>query len=324
MKFLQYFALFILSSIGINAYAFAPAWYSDYVSNFPDCAKESLCTVGVGETLNDALAGARSEVSKYFQNKIKSKTIISNSSEQKGSIAANASVDEWTQKSIAEESNEVITGLEIKKQEQVNDHFYVLLTLDRSKTAKLLKDKMEILDGENIQLINLNSRFAYPKILNNWIKLEFLKERYLLLSQIDYHPRVTKDLILDKISKLKVLKILIGASSARVSNRLNNFLLETLAPLKIIIVSKKQKPQYILNPILTTEEQYFKVEGFKKINVQLKLELVNKSNIVFGKTSALSEQVARTSGQAIEKALPEIFETVRDNLNQLSNSKLEE
>ncbi len=308
----------------MNAYAIAPAWYSDYVSNFPGCAKESLCTVGEGETLNEALTGARSEVSKYFQNKIKSKTIISNSTEQKGSIASNASIDEWTQKSIGEESNEVITGLEIKKQEQMNDHFYVLLSLDRNKTAKLLKDKMEILDGENIQLLNLNSRFTYPKILNNWTNIEFLKERYLLLSQIDYYPRVTKDLVLDKISKLKVLKILIGVTNVKVSNRLNNFLLDTLAPLKINIVSKKQKPQYILNPILTTEEQYFKVDGFKKINVQLKLELVNKSNIVLGKTSALSEQVARTSGQAIEKALPEIFETVRDNLSQLSNSKLEE
>jgi hypothetical protein len=72
------------------------------------------------------------------------------------------------------------------------------------------------------------------------------------------------------------------------------------------------------------EDQYFKVEGFKKLNVILRLELQNSSAHVLGKMSTLSEQVARTDEQAIEKALPSIKESLQDNLDQLTTIKMDD
>jgi hypothetical protein len=61
------------------------------------------------------------------------------------------------------------------------------------------------------------------------------------------------------------------------------------------------------------------VEGFKKLNVVYKLELLNAKDEVIGKMSTFSEQVARNINDAIEKAIPDIKDALENNLDQLSS-----
>ncbi|MDD4975147.1 MAG: LPP20 family lipoprotein [Bacteriovorax sp.] len=324
MKFLLVLPMFAC----LSAKAAAPDWFSDYVKVNPGCDKEYLCAVGVGATLPEALSDARSEVAKFFQNKIKSKTQVSSSSEEKsnqlGANASTGSFDEWTNKTISEETSEMISGLEIRKQEQAGDHTYVLLTLDRAKTATSLKEKIEELDTEDFQLLELNSRFAYPKMMKNLILIEALNDRYTLVSTIPLKIKVKKENLQAKIFQLKPVKMALVATGKKLPAKLNHLLVDLLSPLKVVIVSGKLAPKYTLRSEIVTEEQYLKVEGFKKLNVQFRLELLNSKSQVMGKMSALSEQVARNSDQAIEKAIPEIKETLQDNLDQLSNMKFED
>lgn len=320
MKFLLVFTVLAC----LSAQAAAPDWFSDYVKANPGCDKDYLCAVGDGETLADALSDARGEVAKFFQNKIKSKTQVSSSSEQKGTNASTGSFDEWTNKTISEETSEMISGLEIRKQEQVGGHTYVLMTLDRRKTALLLKDKIEELDTEDSQLLELNSRFTYPKMMKNLILIEALNERYTLLSEIPLKLKVKKENIQEKINKLAPVKMTLVFSGKKLPNKLNHIIVDLLSSLKVVIVTPKLSPKYTLRSEIVTEEQYLKVEGFKKLNVQFRLELLNAKSQVMGKMSALSEQVARNSEQAIEKAIPEIKEAIQDNLDQLTSMKFED
>lgn len=320
MKFLL--TLTILASL--SAQAQTPGWFSDYVKANPGCERDYLCAVGEGGTLAEALSMARSEVAKFFQNKINSKSQISSSSQQKGVNASTGSFDEWTNKTMSEETSEMIDGLEIKRQEQVGGQTYVLMALDRSKTAKLLKEKIEELDTEDSQLLELNSRFAYPKMMKNLILIEALNDRYTLLSYIPLKLKVKKADIQDKINKLKPIKMALVGNAKKLPNKLNHTLIDLLSPLKVVFVSHKLLPKYTLRFEIVTEDQYLKVEGFQKLNVQFRLELLNSKSQVMGKLSALSEQVARNSEQAIEKAIPDIKEALQDKLDQLSNMKFED
>jgi len=320
MKYLLILSTFTFLSVQ----AAAPSWFSDYVQANPGCEKELLCAVGEGDTQAEALNNARTEITKFFQVKINSKSQMSTSSEQKGALANTGTFDEWTNKTISEETSEMINGLEIRKQEQVGNQTYVLMVLDRSKSAKLLKDKIDELDTEDFQLFELNSRFTYPKILKNLALIEGLNDRYSLVSMMPIKLKVKKENIQGKINKLMPIKMALVSGSKKLPNKINHVISDLLANLKVTIVSRKLSPKYTLRSEIVIEEQYLKVEGFKKLNVQFRLELLNSKSQVLGKLSALSEQVARNSDQAIEKSVPDITEALQNNLDQLSNIKFED
>jgi hypothetical protein len=320
MKFLLAFLL--LTSVSSEAKG--PDWFSDYVKTNPGCDRDYLCSVGDGETLADALAEARSEVAKFFQTNVKSTSHISSSSTQLSANPAEGSFDEWTNKTVSEETSELIQGLEIKRQETIDGHTYVLMSLDRSKTAKLFKEKIDALDDENAKAMELNSRFTYPKILKNLALIDAYSERYNLVAQMPLKLKVKRTDLQAKINKLKPLKMAMVTKGKKLPARLSHTLIDLLSPLKVVIVSKKATPKYTLRSEVITEEQYFKVEGFKKLNVILRVELLGSGDLVMGKISALSDQVARTDEQAIDKAIPEIKEALQDNLDDLTTIKMED
>lgn len=315
MKFLLVYLL--LGSF--NAHASAPVWFSDYLRTYPGCDTDLLCTVGDGETLSDALTEARSEAAKYFQAEIKSKSQISSSSEQKGISAASGTFDQWTNKIVSVETSELISGLEIKRQEEVSGHVYVLMGLDKRKTAGVLQEKILEFDTENAQLLDLNSRFSYPKILKNLTLIDFYNNRYTLLAPNKIDLKVKRETIQEKINKLTKMDVAFITRGKKLSPKLNHTMINLMSPLKVVFVPKKKLPAFSLVGEVVIEEQYFKVAGFKKLNVIYKLELLNSKNEVMGRMSALSQQVARNSDHAIEKAIPEIKEALQNNLEQLSS-----
>lgn len=315
MKFL----LALLLSGPFSARASAPDWFSDYLKAYPVCERELLCAVGDGKTLADALNEARLEVANYFQAKIKSKSQTSSSSEQKGTTAASGSFDEWSNKTVSVETSELISGLEIKRQEQLDGHVYVMMGLDRAKSAGLLKEKIQDLDTENAQLMELDSRFTYPKLLKNLDLIDLYNDRYTLLSESQIQLKVKKETVKNKLFKLVPMKMALITRGKKLPAKLNHILIDLLSPLKVVVVSRKYKPPYTLRGEVVTQEQYLKVDGFKKLDVIYKLELLNANGAVVGKMSTISEQVARNVEHAIEKAMPDIQEALQNNLDQLSS-----
>jgi hypothetical protein len=298
----------------------SPKWYSDYLSVYPECEQTLLCVVGEGDSPFQAQREARLGASKFFETKVKSSTQVSSSSEQK----VNQSIgefSEWANKTISEETNELLSGLEIKQQTQINDRFFVLMSLDREKTAQSFRSKILELDKENEQLLNTASRFAYPKILRNLSLSVPMQDRYQLLSNKPLGLKVSKAIVTENISKLPPLKMAMISKGAGLPMQLAHTINEMIAPLKIIIAAKSESGiQNTLVSELSTEELYFKVEGFKRLNVLLKLELQNAKGEVLGRLSASSEQTSRTKEKAMEAALPILKDALLENFNQLSHA----
>jgi len=322
MKFLLGlgFAAVILSG---SAQESAPDWFSDFEKTVSGCDQMELCVAGEGGTLNEALGMGRTEVAKFFQTRIESRSQISVTSLQKG-LPVNASVDEWTNKSLSEETNEILSGLEIKKQQEKDGRYYVVMGLNKATASKEIRQRIEELDQINAKAFELNSRFSYPKIINNLSLIEALINRHRLISAAPVVLKVTQEAVLQKMNHLKPMKLSMVTKGKKLPAKLSHTLIDLLSPLRIVLVPVKSGPKYTLISEVLVEDQYFKVEGFKKLNVNLRVELQNAGKTTLGKISALSEQVARTNEQAVEKAAPELKSYLMEHLDELSTLKMED
>lgn len=305
------------------ALAVVPEWFSDFEKTVPGCDSNYLCVAGEGATLNEALGMGRLEVAKYFTTKIQSASQVTLTSEQKGQVNT-ASVEEWTSKSLNEETSEILTGLEVKKQEEASGRYYVVMGLNKSITEKEISGRIEELDLINAKAFDFNSRFAYPKILRNLTRLDALIDRYRLVSPRPVKLKVSREQVLEKMNKLKPIKLAMVTKGRKLPAKITHSLIDMLSPLRVILVPLKSSPRYTLVSEIIVEDQYFKVSGFKKLNVNLRVQLNNSQNISLGKISVLSEQVARSTDQAIEKAAPELKDFLEDHLDEFSTLKMEE
>lgn len=313
----------ILAVLCARAKAGTPDWFSDFEKTVDGCNLNYLCLAGEGESLKDALGMARTEVAKYFQTKVQSSSQVSVNYQQKGIMSA--SIEEWSNKTLKEETDELLSGLEVKKQEEKDGRYFVVVGLSKSTMAKELKSRIEALDLENSKAFELNSRFAYPKILKNLAVIDKLIDRYRLVSVSPLVLQVKREDVLEKIAKLKPIKIGMMTKGKKLSSPLSRSLNSLFSPLRLVFVPVKSGPKYLLLNELAVEEQYLKVEGFKKLNVNLKIELRNRaSQAPLGRVSAFSEQVARTPEQAIEKAAPELQDYLQEHLEELTTLKLED
>lgn len=323
MKFLLGMVFLAHLFLGEATGTTTPSWFADFEKSVPGCDQNYLCTMGEGASLNEALGMSRNEAAKFFSTKVQSSSQVWLRSEQKGSIA-NSNFSEWTNKVLNEETSEILSGLEIKKQEEKEGRFYVVMGLDKNKTAAAIKSRIDKLDSENALAFDLNSRFAYPKIFKNLSLIDELINRHRLISPAPIGLKVKREQVLDKVRKLKPLKLSLQSKGKKMPVRLNHTLNDLLSPLRIVLVPMKSAPTYTLVSDIVFEDQYLKVEGFKKLNVNLKLELKNSSQKTLGKISALSEQVARTNEQAFERALPELKTYLEDHLDELIVEKSED
>lgn len=322
MKFLLGLGLAARVFFG-DAQAAAPDWFSDVEKAVSGCDQIFLCVSGEGSTLNEALGMSRAEAAKFFLTKIESRSQVSLVSGQKG-LASGASVDEWTSKTLSEETIEMLSGLEIKKQEEKDGRYYVVMALNKSTTAKEIRESVEKLDLINAKAFELNSRFAYPKILKNLTVIDGLIDRHRLLSAQTIPLQVKREVVLERMNRLKPMKLALMTKGKKLPSKISHSLIDLLSPLRVVLVPLKSAPKYRLISEVVVEDQYFKVEGFKKVNVNLKVELLNDQKVTLGKISALSEQVARTKDQALEKAVPELKDHLQEHLEELTNLKMED
>lgn len=323
MKFLLGLSLLASQLLGGSARAAAPDWFSDIEKAVSGCDQNYLCVSGEGSTLNEALGMSRTEAAKFFQTKIESRSQVSLTSGQKG-LPSSASVDEWTNKTLSEETSEMLSGLEIKKQEEKDGRFFVVMALDKTTAAREIRESIQRLDQVNAKAFDLNSRFAYPKILKNLTVIDGLLDRHRLLSAHAVPLQIKRDVVLERMNKLKPMKLALMTKGKKLPSPVSHSLIDLLSPLRVVLVPLKSAPKYRLISEVIVEDQYFKVEGFKKVNVNLKIELQNDQKVTLGKISALSEQVARTSGQAMEKAVPGLLEHLQEHLEELTNLKMED
>jgi hypothetical protein len=319
MKKLITFVLIIFVSTQINASPI-PSW----ISEIGPCENGYICVVGTGQSSKDAKSDGRAEFAKFFETKVKIESNTSSKSINLKNSIMDAKYEEWSSKLINEEADEVLSGIEVKNEFAGTDQYFVLMSLSKNSVAKKFKDKFLDLDNQNMALIKRGNRFVLPKIAFNLSKMARFKDRYMSVSESELKAQFSEKMYIHKISDLKTLQIAIEKSSEDVPGKILHLLASICSPLKINISHKIKNPDQWINIQFKSDEDYLKVEGFKKLNIILALELKNLKNEVVGKLNISSNTVARNKNQAIEKVLPDLENQLIENLGSLGENKIGE
>jgi len=281
------------------------------------CPETEICVIGSGKSLAMAQNSGRSEMAKYFETKVSVESQVSSESKQVGLIPNAALFEEWTSKVISEETSEILSGITEKKVETKDDDFYVLMSIDKAKTAKYYRDQVELIDQENEILFNKNSRFAFPKLFLNLKKRQHLTKRYFVLTGSSILAKVSDEKVLQSYHQLKPLSLSYLVEGKRISSPLIQLVAKNFSEVKCQLKNKGAALSFQLKLIQNIREEYFKVEGFKKINIELKLQLISGEKDQ-GEVIINTTQVGRSFNQALEKGLEELETELIENLDKLS------
>lgn len=294
-----------------------------YAANLPDWVKEvgpcsplEICVIGSGKSLKEATADSKAEMAKYFETKVSAKTEVINSSTSVGLSMSGQSFNEWTAKDIKVSTEEVLSGLSQKNAAEVNGEFYVLLALNKAAMAKSLSEKIEKIDLENQLLFEKNNRFALPFIIQQFSDRKFLNDRYNLVSNMEITPKVSEADVLKRISNLAPMNIALVSDKQKLPAEISASLEKILSPLNIILVSTKNPFEYKMKAKWMMNDEYFKVEGFKKTTYILKLELQNKQGNTVGRIASSTTVVSRNKDKGLKEAIDFFEKDIRKNIVQ--------
>lgn len=307
------FLAILTLTMTFQAVAGLPQW----VNEVGPCSPFEICVIGEGQSLKQAKSDASSEMAKFFESKVKVNSKVATSTESKNDIL-NSQFSEWTAKVIDIEADEILSGIEIKRSEQINDTFYVLASLKKAYAEQKILESIQTIDKENQALYAKNARFVYPQIIVNLKKREYYTNRLRAVSDREISASITNEKMIASLNQLSPQKVSVFSKKDKLPPQVLLMLEKIFAPLSIVFVSDKENPEFKLRTNLNFVEEYFKVEGFKKLNVIFKIELMNRKGNVLGRVSSSSTQIARSKEQALNLAIENIEKEIKENLDQLS------
>jgi hypothetical protein len=295
----------------------APKWVN---SPIEFCPPTELCAVGEATGAMIAEMSARNSLAKIFESRVTSdKEIITTTSTQSDSDGPlSAIIDEDIKHSIRVMTDEVIQGAYIKERYESSDAHFALIALPKNSAAKILEDKMNILDKESKAYIKDGRRSSLNKALKNLKIRNKLNERYRVLKNLSFHSSVSFKHIMALKKKKRDLGIKIKLRVKEISRsyEIKKSIAQSLSNNDFIL--SKNNPDFIVDVILSSEKVYMKVEGFLKYKFILQASATNKSEDKVGSIKYIIIQTGRNKTQAYDNAVPGIKKFISEKFDELN------
>ncbi|MCR9204973.1 MAG: LPP20 family lipoprotein [Halobacteriovoraceae bacterium] len=278
------------------------------------CKKSELCAVGEGTGLSGAKRAARLAIGKIFGTRIKS--------EFKEKIASmGKTVSQEMSDEVQELTDIALEGVNIKKTYETKTGWFALASLNKRKTANSFKREIDKLDEKMLVLMDDATAGSLMKVEPLYIKREELNSRYAFLTGQAFPPVISYEdvfkgkraatgsmivhIYLDEKDPKEVEKILAKALSDRgyktTSGRKRN-----------------KNSTHIVSGELSTEKQYLKVDGFEKWKFLFSVKAKTSAKVESGVLNHAVTTTGRSFEQAKERALPEMEEFIKKNIDKLN------
>jgi hypothetical protein len=298
-----------------------PIWVSEPAAGCSPLSE--LCASAEGLNLEDADTKARKSLAGIFKTQI-----TSDFSSQMYSLGkADPSTEEVVAKTLGELSEKIeeeLKNVTIKKRFIRSGVYFSLASLDKTSFAQDLRRRIEELDAQILSLYQGKKRSSYAKLLGLY------KLRSDLNSKFDF--LMGKEIIdvvsIDQINQLKYSKSIqskkISILVAQKENpeqvdSIKNYLASLLTSIGHQVISSSNiSDQEFIQVKVETNNEYFNVEGFKKIRFSLILSHLNKSKEKLGVLNFSESAVGRDSKQAFEKIRKNMFQHIDNNLSDLN------
>lgn len=300
----------MLCLIFTSAFAKPPKWM-DQPAKW--CKKSELCAVGEGESYAQASADSRQAIAKIFETRIQSK--FTSSETLRGSATTLEMKEE-----ISEFTEGVISGIEVLERYETDNSIYVISSINKRKTARVIKGKIDAID-ESMKSLADSKRSNAPMKLKKLHKERFpLSQSYEFLTNMKLAAPVSLSQIA-KLSKQVTSKVIIHVAIKDISKEVITSTIQDILVAegyKLAATIQDKRITHTIKGTITSKEEYIKVKGFTKYSFLLEIYAVNKSDKKTGALSFTTMTVGRSYEHTIEKAIPRLREYVINNIDKLN------
>lgn len=310
-------AVTLLISIFISMSFATPKWVNSPVEF---CPPTELCAVGEAAGAMIAEISARDSLAKIFESRVTSDlqltTTTTTQSDSDGPL--NAIIDEDVKQTIRVMTDEVIQGAYIKERYESTDAHFALIALPKDKAAKILEDKMTILDSKSKILIADGRRSSLNIALKKLTIRNKLHERYRVLKNSSYGGSVSYEQIMELKSKKRALGIKVKLRVKEISKtyEIKKTIAQNLSHNDFIL--SKNSPNFTVDVTLESEKMFMKVKGFMKYKFTLQASAINISGDKIGSLKYTIIQTGRSKTQAYDNAVPGIKKFINEKFNELN------
>lgn len=324
MKILSYFALILLLSCATQKKetplksdapedSGLPTWVVEPEKGCIE--KHELCASSEAKNSNEADLNAKKALASIFETKIstKFKMKLASFEGRKSDYRVQEEVKEEIEESVAE----VLKGVEIKKRFKHNNIYFSLASLDKDDAEALLSREIGILDERILYNLKQKKRSMYEDLLIFAEKREMLYQKYLLLDKGTIEPPYSsQDIENLRYASSEKKKISIKSSES-LSNELLKYIENRLTNNGYEITEENS---YFYKVVIKWKETPLKinVEGFRKVNYELDIEVRDNSYQKVGGILISETGTGRTNSQAFISVKEKIKKLFSDSFSKLN------
>lgn len=286
-----------------------PSWV-----NSPEkaCSTRFLCAVGEGTGFQTASASARNELAKIFGTKVISKFQVTTTSD-------NITTEQMVNEDLEESTEQLLEGVEITKRYDGKTSVYVVASLDKVASAKVLKNQIQDLDQRlesHYKEGTFSGLYRSKRIFN---QRQSLNERYEFLKGNRIPETISfKDLyeLQKRLAKGKLVRIeALGKEKKKVKDLIENIL--TGIGFRVVRPNLEFKG-LVVEGNLKVKEAFLNVKGFKKFEFIFSLSCFNKKKQKIGNMNYSKHFTGRDENQATEKAYADLAKYIKENIDDLN------
>lgn len=290
-----------------------PAWLNNVSAA---CKKSELCAVGMGESRVLAEANAKSNIAKMFQVKVTS-TFSSQEIYDGGESLLSAFED------VKEETQMELEGVTHPEAYSDDKYYYSLAKIKKFPLSNSIRKEMKDIAQEVRGLKDSKKSGAVFEIEHLMLKWRLLNARQRFLTGMDSsEPISVSDIMQMKKRTIGgiIVHLFIDGKGKEVKV-LNSYVGDLLTGMGFDITKGKmwkKESTHLLAGSLKEEEEFFKVEGFKKFRYTLTLDAENRRRVKSGSLHLDTVQTGRNDQQAREKALVYFKKQIKDEIHKIS------
>lgn len=281
-----------------------PSWVN---SSSEACSAAAYCAVGSGESSEVARARAMANLAKVFENQVTSqyKTSVTG----KGDFSEEESED-----SIVEETKLLLEGAEIKKTFSVNNQFFALAEISKSKWATLIRKDIEVIDNKMKALLkekSVTSLVSLEKLLKERVPLE---RKMQFLGAASFQPPISLESIAEeKVRRLEEIRIFVRVNG--VDKEDFTALLKEGLSQSGFTTTEGTQATHQLNVTVKAQDAYLKVQGFVKKSYVIKCVLKDQ----LGKELSTVVFDYAESGRSVDQIEAKVFDQFKKDINERIN-----
>ena len=293
-------ALFLSYCSSIEHKSNRPAWVINPNEN---CKEGYICAVGEGQSISESFANARGEIAKQFSVNVNTR-YTSNLSNN------NDDINRFVSNDVNEQTNEILTGVEIEKTYNDNNgNYYSMAVLNKIKLANEIKLEINEIDTEMSTIITKKPlKFHTIKELHS--KRKEKNNKHYFLSGKEIKEKITMNDILKAKGEPIYYKLDITDNE--------NFGLKDIVTRQIIENNNKisKNASKTIRGNIKIEKAYLRVSGFEKYEIDIVLKCVEDGKTT-GQIHTKIYETGRNKQQVLDKVKSQVIENISGHIDNL-------